>query len=300
MVKTEFSIKDLENLSGVKAHTIRIWEKRYDLFCPERTETNIRKYNLDSLKKLLNVTQLYNQGHKISKIASLSDLEISKLSKDTSTESLDAYLINKFKTAMFSFDNELFEKTFAEMEERYSFKQSFEEVLIPLLLELGQLWLIGTIHPVHERYISELIRLKTCKHIDTSLQRFKKKSNVMAVLFLPQNESHELGLLYAQYLTINAGLQTLYLGGDIPLKGLTHITKQHSDVVFMTYVTTEPSSLDQYLDEFNKTVCAEKKYNLLCFGSKTNEINQDNVTSNINIITQIQDFNNHLIQLADA
>ena len=75
-VKTSFSIKNLEHLSGIKAHTIRIWEKRYNLFEPERTETNIRLYNLDSLQKLLNVSMLYKNGFKISKIARMEVNEI--------------------------------------------------------------------------------------------------------------------------------------------------------------------------------------------------------------------------------
>lgn len=159
-IKTVFSIKDLENLSGVKAHTIRIWEKRYELFSPERSETNIRIYNLDGLKKLLNVTHLYNEGHKISKIATLGQDEIITLTKESSTSSQNAYIINKFKTAMFSFDFDLFHNTYKEMEKQSNFNHSFENLIIPLLAEIGMLWLAGTIDPSHERFISELIRQK--------------------------------------------------------------------------------------------------------------------------------------------
>lgn len=299
-IKTEFSIKDLENLSGVKAHTIRIWEKRYALFCPDRTDTNIRKYDLEGLKKLLNVTQLYNQGHKISKIASLSDTEINKLSKDLNSSSIDAYLINQFKTGMFSFDYQLFDKTYNEMTKQYSFEQSFEEILIPLLKELGHLWLIGTIDPVHERYISELVRQKTTIQIDKSLQRFKKKSNAVVALYLPYKEIHDLGLLYTQYLLINAGFQTLYLGRNIPLDSLTHVTKHHNDLIFMTYLTTEPTSINEYLEEFNQKVCASKNYDLWCLGTKSQQINKATVTKNINVVTEIMDFNNQLNQLINA
>ena len=300
MVKTEFSIKDLENLSGVKAHTIRIWEKRYNLFCPERTDTNIRKYNLEGLKKLLNVTQLYNQGHKISKIASLSVKEINQLSKDTNNLSQATYLINQFKTAMFSFDYALFDKTYIEMENKYSFEHSFEEILIPLLLELGHLWQTGTIDPVHERYISELIRQKTTVEIDKSLKRFERKKNPLIALFLPNREIHDIGLLYAQYLAVNAGFQTLYLGSNIPLESLTHVTKHHNNVLFITYLTTEPASVTEYLDDYNNKVCSKKNHTLWCLGSKATEINKDDLTPNIKVITAIKDFNKQLNQLIHA
>lgn len=299
-IKTQFSIKDLENLSGVKAHTIRIWEKRYDLFTPERSETNIRKYNLEGLKKLLNVTQLYNQGHKISKIASLSDTDINKLSKETNTSSLDTYLINNFKTAMFSFDGALFEKTYAEMEQQYGFKQAFVEVLSPLMMDLGNLWVMGTIDPIHERYISELVRKKTIIEIEKSLKSFDKKSDKVIALFLPHDEIHELGLLYAQYLLIDTGFQTLYLGSSIPLDDLTHVTKNHQDIAFMTYLTTQPASVNQYLKDFNVKVCSQKEHTLWCLGSKANEINKDVMGVNISAITEIQDFNDQLNQLIDA
>ncbi len=290
MVKTEFSIKDLENLSGVKAHTIRIWEKRYNLLTPERTDTNIRIYNLDNLKKLLSVTQLYNGGHKISKIASLSDIEINKLSKNSDIDTKDAFYINEFKTAMFSFDYKLFDKTFNEMEQGYSFYQSFVKIIIPLLVEIGYLWQIGTIDPVHERYISELIRQKITIHNDKALANFKEKSDKIIALYLPFNEIHDLGLLFAQYIAINAGVRTLYLGSNIPLESLTHVTKHHDNIIFMTYLTTEPTVVDEYLVNFNKKVCATKSYDLWCLGSKAKEINQATVTNNIKVYTDIETF----------
>lgn len=299
-IKTEFSIKDLENLSGVKAHTIRIWEKRYNLFSPERTDTNIRKYNLEGLKKLLNVTQLYNQGHKISKIASLSEVDMQKLSKETSIASRDAYYVNEFKTAMFSFNYALFDNTYTEIKQHYTFKESFEKVLIPLLAELGHLWQTGTIDPVHERYISELIRQKITIQIDNSLRNTKKKSNKVIALFLPYNEIHELGLLYAKYLVIDAGFQPLYLGSNIPLKNLNHVTKHHNEVIFMTYLTTQPASVDDYILDFNKNVCTKKSYQLWCLGTKTKEITMETATPNIKVITQVKEFRNQLKQLVNA
>ncbi|EDM43367.1 probable transcriptional regulator, MerR family protein [unidentified eubacterium SCB49] len=300
MVKTEFSIKDLENLSGVKAHTIRIWEKRYNLLSPDRSDTNIRKYNIEGLKKLLNVTQLYNQGHKISKIASLSDPEIFNLTKEHNTSSQDIYAINQFKTAMLSFNYELFNNTFNELEQTYSFSETFGKIFIPLLIDIGILWQTGTIDPVHERYISELIRQKLTLKITQSLSTFKKKNDLTIALFLPLNEIHEISLLFVQYLLINAGFHTLYLGSNIPLENLSHITNHHDNIFFITYLTTEPSSVEEYLEDFDKKMCKEQPINLWCLGPKSTEINTKNIKPNIKVITDIEEFNNQIKQLTNA
>ena len=118
LVKTQFSIKDLENLSGVKAHTIRIWEKRYNLLEPDRTDTNIRQYDLDNLKKLLNVTFLYNEGFKISKIAALNETEISKVVQEQAETKGEDFALTAFKTAMFDFDHKLFVDTYDKVRRR--------------------------------------------------------------------------------------------------------------------------------------------------------------------------------------
>jgi DNA-binding transcriptional MerR regulator len=301
-IKTVFSIKDLENLSGVKAHTIRIWEKRYALFSPERSETNIRIYNLDGLKKLLNVTHLYNEGHKISKIATLGQDEIITLTKESSTSSQNTYLINKFKTAMFSFDFDLFHKTYKEMEEQSNFNHSFENLIIPLLAEIGMLWLSGTVDPSHERFISELIRQKLSIETDKAQQQFVLKNDKIVALYLPYNEIHEIGLVYAQYLVVQAGFKTVYLGSNIPLESLTHVKKHHENLIYMTYLTTEPStiSIHQYLQDFNDIVCTDTSYDLWCLGTKANEIDPKKVSGNIKSITKIQEFNKQLKRLANA
>ena len=124
-VKTQFSIKDLENLSGVKAHTIRIWEKRYNLLCPDRTDTNIRTYDLENLKKLLNVSFLYHTGFKISKIAELSESEIHRQVLEEGTEQKELLAINTFKTAMLDFDDELFSSTYEELSKKRNFRDIF-------------------------------------------------------------------------------------------------------------------------------------------------------------------------------
>ena len=158
-VKNSFSIKNLEHLSGIKAHTIRLWEKRYNLFEPERTDTNIRMYNLENLQKLLNVTLLYNNGYKISKIAKQSPDEIKEnIHNLTVNKNSDDWYIGLFKLAMINFDQRIFTKTFNELLELYSFNEIFKNVFIPLLNELGVLWQTNSISPSHEHFITSLIK----------------------------------------------------------------------------------------------------------------------------------------------
>ena len=188
-VKTSFSIRDMENLSGIKAHTIRIWEKRYNLFSPERTDTNIRTYNLESLQKLLNVTLLYNNGYKISKIAKLGDQNIPSLVNEIIAKNSEkSHSINSFKLAMLNFDQSLFLKTYNGLMEEKSFTQIFNEVFIPLLNELGLLWQTNTISPAHEHFISNLIKQKI--YIHTEMLQFETPSRKVEVyvLFLPERK----------------------------------------------------------------------------------------------------------------
>ncbi len=160
-VKKFFSIRDLENLSGIKAHTIRIWEKRYNLLTPERTATNIRTYSLASLQKLLNITLLYNNGTKISKIAKIPEENIPLMAREiVAKNSVKNHAINAFKLAMINFDQTLFFNTYNSLLAERSFRDIFIEVFIPLLNELGLLWQTDTISPSHEHFITNLIKQK--------------------------------------------------------------------------------------------------------------------------------------------
>ena len=154
LIESSFSIKNLENLSGIKAHTLRIWEKRYNLLVPERTDTNIRRYSLDSLKRLLNVTLLYNHGFKISKIASLNENEIPELIRSIALKSnSEQVAINAFKLAMINFDYELFDTNYNEILQHHNFQYVFLKIFMPLMLELGILWQTGAISQSHEQFI---------------------------------------------------------------------------------------------------------------------------------------------------
>jgi DNA-binding transcriptional MerR regulator len=249
-VKNVFSIKDLENLSGIKAHTIRIWEKRYDILQPMRTDTNIRLYDLASLQKLLNITLLHDYGYKISKIATYPQDKIPSLVREIiSSKTAKSHAISEFKMAMMNFDQELFFNTYNWLIADKSFKEVFHEVFIPLMNELGLLWQSDTITPAHEHFISYLIKQKLLVNTE-KLQVLKQtKFNKVFVLSLPLNEIHELGLMYLNYEILLNGYKTIYLGESMPIENLKDLKKHFDSVVFLSYLTVQPDrdSINEYV-----------------------------------------------------
>ena len=291
-VKTQFSIKDLENLSNVKAHTIRIWEKRYNLLQPERTDTNIRQYDLLNLKKLLNVTFLYNEGLKISKIAKLSEEEINKLVLGHSKDRSEEYAMSAFKEAMLDFNTELFSKTYKSLLKKRTFREVFFDIFLPLLNDIGTLWQTGTIDPSHERFISELIKQKIIINTEQVQQQRPVHTDFVFSLYLPYEEIHEIGLLYANYEILSAGYQTIYLGSNIPLDSLKFVTKHYKDIIFLSYFTVKPDkeSLLEYTQEFNKKVSVNKSFQLWLMGYKTSEVRPEDLADNFTIIPFLSAF----------
>jgi len=299
-VKSQFSIRDLENLSGVKAHTIRIWEKRYELLSPKRTATNIRSYDIVSLKKLLNVTFLYNDGHKISKIARLSENEILQLVEDKSVVSKREYSTKIFKTAMFDFDEALFLTTSDDYISEKSFPEIFFEVFIPLLTDIGVLWQTGAISPTHESFISELIKQKIISNIEKAQKDFTKEDETLFVLFLPYNEIHEIGLLYAKYELILAGFKTVYLGANTPLNSLKEVVNLNDKVIFLSYITLKPEgmTINNYIESFQNAVSLKDgNCDLWLLGNKAQMTNQHKITSKVEILDNLLHFNKRLKEL---
>ncbi len=256
-VKNSFSIKNLEHLSGIKAHTIRIWEKRYNLFEPERSNTNIRLYDLENLQKLLNVTLLYNNGYKISKIAKFSQQEIKEnIHNLTINKKADDWSIGLFKLAMINFDQRLFTKTFNELLDQFSFKEIFKNVFVPLMNELGVLWQTNSISPSHEHFITSLIKQKIHAMCEELQLQETKRTDRRFVLFLPDNEIHELGLLYLQYEVLNNGFQCVFLGQSVPIQSLNNLVDIGEPITFISYFTIEPTpeKIDAYLSAFHSEI----------------------------------------------
>ncbi|MET7030607.1 MerR family transcriptional regulator [Sediminicola luteus] len=289
-VKKIFSIRDLENLSGIKAHTIRIWEKRYDLLSPERTSTNIRNYSLASLQKLLNITLLYNNGYKISKIAKVPEDEIPLLVKEiVARNSFKNHSINAFKLAMVNFDQTMFFNTYNRLLADKSFRDIFYDVFIPLLNELGLLWQTDTISPSHEHFITNLIKQKIIVNTDKLHSNEPTQKDKTFVLFLPENEIHELGLLFVNYEITLRGFKSIYLGQTVPTECLTDLTKYYENLHFISYFTVEPSKekIDKYLEEFTKNVNQDGKSKLWILGYQIQNLDKTNLSPSLRTFNSI-------------
>jgi DNA-binding transcriptional MerR regulator len=293
-IKSTFSIKNLETFSGIKAHTLRIWEKRYNLLEPERTETNIRRYSLDNLRKLLNVTLLYNHGFKISKISCLSLEEISvSVSNIALKENSEQIAINALKLAMINFDCELFNKTYDEFISHSKFEFIFMDVFMPLMKELGILWQTGAISATHEHFITNLIKQKI--HVQTERVQLSIKKNTdhpVFVLFLPENEIHELGILYLNYLTLSKGLRTILLGQSIQISSLENLYTYKKSFNFVTYLTVEPNKKEimPYLNLFNEKLLLNTNSKLIVFGPQQTKIDINNLPNKIELYRSVQSF----------
>ena len=274
-VKTSFSIKNLEHLSGIKAHTIRIWEKRYNLFEPERTETNIRLYNLDSLQKLLNVSMLYKNGFKISKIAKMEAIEIKdKVHNITLQKSPYDWSLGLFKLSMINFDQRLFTKTFDELMEKMSFGEIYQSIFTPLMIELGVLWQTNSISPSHEHFITSLIKQKIHSLCEKLQENQPQTTDQTFVLYLPDNEIHELGLLYLDYEILDHGYKTIFLGQSVPTKSLSNFQDKSDKMIFVSCFTIEPNHdrANEYLDEFEKEVLSTEGFELWITGYQAQNI----------------------------
>lgn len=251
-IKSVFSIKDLENLSGIKAHTIRIWEKRYGILEPMRSSTNIRNYDTHNLQKLLNIVLLHNYGYKISRIAEYSSEKIELLVREIISEkSSKNHAINAFKMAMMNFDQVLFFKTYANLLSEKSFREIFYEVFIPLMNEIGLLWQSGTITPAQEHFISYLIKQKLLVNTEKIQVLEPTRTDKIFVLYLPENEIHELGLMYLNYEILLNGYKTIYLGESVPVESLKDMKQYFDHIVYVSYFTVQPTrdEVDDYLKE---------------------------------------------------
>lgn len=291
-IKNQFSIKDLENLTGIKAHTIRIWEKRYNLLSPKRTETNIRYYDLSDFQKLLNVSYLNNNGYKISKIATLQETKIPEIvRKIASEENLNSHAINSFKLSMLNFDQVLFYKTYQRLESEMSFRDIFYTIFIPLLTELGLLWQTDTITPAHEHFLTTLIRQKILINTE-QIQANSETSNKTFILYLPDNEVHELGLMYINYEIVANGHQSIFLGQSVPLDSLVDITSYYDDITFVSYFTVKPDKeeIGQYIEDIKNKLLVNPHVKFWMLGRMLNAIDLNKLPANLKPFKSIDDL----------
>jgi len=219
-----YYIKDLESITGIKAHTIRIWEQRHSLIFPKRTATNIRYYDDEDVKLLLNISLLNKKGLKISKIATLTRKEIQKealLSSERGNEFED--LLNTLILATYNLNEDEFNRVFANFASKEGFENTILKLAFPLLQRLGDLWVSNALHPALEHFASNIVKKKLEHAIDS--QNDKKPDFKRFLLFLPPGEMHELSLLFANYMIRHQGHEVVYLGQNTPLHDLTELVK---------------------------------------------------------------------------
>jgi DNA-binding transcriptional MerR regulator len=248
----EYKIKDLEQLTGVKAHTLRIWEKRYGIIAPQRTTTAIRTYSDEDLRRLLCISILNKCGYKISRIADMSIDKINDLVDDLNMGSDATLYFEKLLYALVEFDENLFQSTINLLIVEFGVPRTFTEFFIPFLNRIGVMWVTGSINPAQEHFITNLIRQKLIAEIN--LLEVPKMSNGVVILFLPESEWHELGLLFYHYVLRNKGMYTVYLGQSLPYDSLIETIHKFEPIALVTSVLShyEDKALINYFQQIKE------------------------------------------------
>lgn len=250
-----YSIKDLEELSGIKAHTIRIWEKRYGVVVPERTNTNIRLYSDEDLKKLLNISILNKHGLKISHLSRLSQDDLKEKVIHISRETINTGIqIENLIISMLDLDEWKFDKILSDSIIKIGFEETLVSLMHPFFEKIGLLWQTGSINPAQEHFVSNLMRQKLIVAIDGQAP-VQRDNQVNFILFLHENELHELGLLFYSYLLKKHGIKVIYLGQAVPFQDLKKIINIQKADYFLTSFTTgiTEKDLKSYLIRMSDT-----------------------------------------------
>jgi len=253
-----YSIKDLEQLSNIKAHTLRMWEQRYGMLKPQRTDTNIRFYTDDELRYILNVSLLNQNGYKISKIAALSqDMIEREVKRITNLKCDHESQINALVLAMIDLNELSFSKIFTDSIMRLGFEETVIRIIFPFLEKIGNLWVTGSIRPVHEHFISNLIRQKLIVNIDAHPKELKPTAKKF-LLFTPENEIHELALLFNYYLLKSRNHDVVYIGLNIPIHDLISVFHHQQPDYLVSNFTIHPKGemLKKYLQLLSKNFAA--------------------------------------------
>lgn len=248
-----FTIKDLENLSGIKAHTIRVWEQRYTFLKPQRTDTNIRYYSNEELKMLLNISLLNKYGYKISHIDKMTEEEMAdKLLMLSQGQAQQERLVNELISYMVDMDMTRFEALLNKFIAARGIERAITQIIFPFLEKIGVLWLTSNINPAQEHLVTNIVRQKLIVGIENCVTHLSVDKNVL--LFLPEGEHHELGLLYVHYILKSRGVKTLYLGANVPLKDLEYVVKLKCPDFLYTHLTSVAGhfNFDRFLNNVHQ------------------------------------------------
>ena len=281
-----YSIKDLESISGVKAHTLRIWEKRYGIIQPDRTDTNIRYYKDSDLQKILHISLLNKKGYKISKIATMSNDQVrQKVGEYTEVGQVFEDQLDSMMLSTFELDESKFSIVLDHEISSKGFEETMNDVVYPLLDKLSMMWIAGSIKSVHENFVSNIIKRKTIVEIDR-LSRTEANSNIRCLIYLPENESHELSLLFLHYILVKNRAKVINLGSGTPLidvlEGKSIFKAEYIFTIFNDSFAETP--LQPYIDELSKNA---KDAKILISGFQTASQNLT-LPENVHILNSIQ------------
>jgi DNA-binding transcriptional MerR regulator len=292
-----YSIKELENYSGTKAHTIRIWEQRYNLLTPQRTDTGIRFYNDADLKKILSTSVLLKSGFKISKIAKLDEEELKvELSKIDGTEDLQSNTkielhISNLLSAGLDFDEIKMNSEFSKLNERFDTYSMFISIVYPLLNRIGVMWSKNDIDPLQEHFISNSIK----KQLNIATDKLPNPENTVdeIVLFLPESETHDIGLLFANYILKQANIKTIYLGQQVPTTSLIRLINDRKINKALGFIFFSPGK-EKLLKAVNSLATSCEKTEFYWSGN-TETLSLLSPQKNQTILHSLADFHDKLI-----
>lgn len=271
---SQYSIKDLEQLTGIKAHTIRIWEKRYNIVSPERTDSNIRYYNDKQLKRLLNISLLNKNGYKISTLATMTQDELYNAVSNLETGLNDQALqLEHLIAAMINIDEYSFNETLTKAIVKNGFEETLQNLIFPFLERVGFLWLTGVINPAREHFVSNILKQKIYNAYERLLLPLENNAPIV-ILALHENEYHEITLLISNYIAKKLGYKTIYLGQSVPYDSLYDVLKfTESNLLITNFVTAQEESFIS--SHLNKIVSQFPKITILAGGHqiKNNALN---------------------------
>lgn len=290
-----YSIKDIEKMSGIKAHTIRIWERRYGMVIPERTDTNIRYYSDEDLKELLNISILNKNGMKISNIAELDKDEIEKrvVSLLDSSQKSD-HVIDAMLLSMLEIDELALDIAFNKAWREYGFEKLIEDIIFPLLERIGLLWQASAITPAHERFFTNILR----QHFIVAIEKevpLKISSSNKIIFFLPEGELHEFGLLFYSYIARVKGYEVVYLGASIPLQDLKEMQRvTQAKAFFSAHVTAIDKQELEGMFQYFREVFPNLPFYIT--GLQVRELNPT-LPNNFHVVSSAAAFKEYLIVL---
>lgn len=296
-MKKSYSIKDIELITGIKAHTIRIWESRYNLIKPQRTDTNIRLYTDEDIKKLLNISVVLQNGMKISHAAKLSDSELlSSVSViDTYQGSFEGQR-KALKVAMMGYDEFSMNNIINSCMIKHGTQETLDELLGPFINEIGLLWQTNAIGVGHEHFVSNVLRMKMFSLLDhISTPHSPTKPGV--IFFLPSGELHELGLLYLCYNFKKAGFKTMYLGQDVPLDYVFEASEIFNPEYLVSIFTTQPhfEDLDYYFGRIAE-LFGSRKMEFLLTGFQLSKLRKKVETPSVQAFESVGDLKNEFLR----